>query len=63
MRRKGAFGFFKGSCMRGIYANMKTAVEAVFRGKERQYNHRFMQMCRHFLVQPPCIWLEPMAPQ
>ena len=27
-----AFAFFKGTCTRGIYDNMKTAVEAVFIG-------------------------------
>jgi len=47
-----AFAFFKGACTRGIYDNMKTAVEAVFTGKERQYNRRFLQMCSHYLVQP-----------
>ena len=47
-----AFAFFKGACTRGIYDNMKTAVEAVFTGKERQYNRRFLQMCSHFLVEP-----------
>jgi hypothetical protein len=31
---------------------MKTAVETVFVGKERQYNRRFLQMCSHYLVQP-----------
>ena len=31
-----AFGFFKGACERGIYDNMKTAVETIFVGKERQ---------------------------
>src|SRR5437773_11923320 len=31
-----AFAFFKGSCTRGIYDNMKTAVETVFIGKDRQ---------------------------
>jgi hypothetical protein len=31
---------------------MKTAVEAVFSGKERHYNRRFLQMCSHFLVDP-----------
>ncbi len=30
----------------------KTAVEAVFTGKERHYNRRFLQMCSHFLVDP-----------
>ena len=47
-----AFAFFGGACARGIYDNMKTAVEAVFVGKDRQYNRRFMQMCSHYLVQP-----------
>ncbi|ESY46358.1 hypothetical protein X744_29790 [Mesorhizobium sp. LNJC372A00] len=31
---------------------MKTAVETIFIGKERQYNRRFQQMCGHFLVEP-----------
>jgi transposase len=47
-----AFAFFKGTCMRGIYDNMKTAVDAVFVGKERAYNRRFLQMCGHYLVEP-----------
>jgi transposase len=47
-----AFEFFKGSCTRGIYDNMKTAVEAVFIGKDRQFNRRFVQMCGHYLVEP-----------
>jgi transposase len=47
-----AFAFFGGACTRGIYDNMKTAVETVFVGKERQYNRRFLQMCSHYLVQP-----------
>ena len=47
-----AFGFFKGACTRGIYDNMKTAMEAIFIGKERQYNRRFLQMCGHYLVDP-----------
>ena len=47
-----AFAFFKGACTRGIYDNMKTAVEAIFAGKERLYNRRFLQMCSHFLVDP-----------
>ena len=29
-----AFAFFKGTCTRGIYDNMKTAVETVFVGKD-----------------------------
>jgi transposase len=47
-----AFAFFKGACTRGIYDNMKTAVEAVFIGKDRQYNRRFLRMCGHYLVEP-----------
>jgi transposase len=47
-----AFAFFKGACTRGIYDNMKTAVETIFVGKERAYNRRFLQMCGHYLVDP-----------
>jgi transposase len=47
-----AFAFFKGACRRGIYDNMKTAVETIFIGKDRQYNRRFLQMCSHHLVEP-----------
>jgi hypothetical protein len=47
-----AFAFFKGACTRGIYDNMKTAVETIFAGKERAYNRRFLQMCGHYLVEP-----------
>jgi hypothetical protein len=47
-----AFALFKGTCGRGIYDNMKTAVETVFVGKDRLYNRRFLQMCSHYLVDP-----------
>jgi len=47
-----AFSFFRGTCTRGIYDNMKTAVDAVFVGKERKFNRRFAQMCGHYLVEP-----------
>ncbi|WLA47928.1 IS21 family transposase [Bradyrhizobium elkanii] len=47
-----AFAFFKGTCTRGIYDNMKTAVETVFIGKNRQFNRRFLQMCSHYLIEP-----------
>jgi transposase len=43
---------FRGACRRGLYDNMKTAVETVFISKDRQYNHRFLQMCSHHLVEP-----------
>ena len=47
-----AFALFKGTCTRGIYDNMKTAVETVFIGKDRQFNRRFLRMCGHYLVEP-----------
>ena len=47
-----AFAFLGGACQRGIYDNMKTAVDAIFVGRERQYNRRFLQMCGHYLVDP-----------
>ena len=40
-----SFRFFGGACRRGIYDNMKTAVNAVFTGKKRDYNRRFLEMC------------------
>ena len=47
-----AFAFFGGACARGIYDNMKTAVDTIFVGRERAYNRRFQQMCGHYLVDP-----------
>ncbi|MDP7339970.1 MAG: IS21 family transposase [Vicinamibacterales bacterium] len=47
-----AFRLFDGACRRGIYDNMKTAVESVFIGKARAFNRRFLQMCGHYLVEP-----------
>src|SRR5436190_10449058 len=35
-----AFAFYRGACERGIYDNMKTAVDAIFVGKERLFNRR-----------------------
>ena len=49
-RRLSAAG--KGACRRGIYDNMKTAVETISVGKNRAYNRRFLQMCAHHLVDP-----------
>jgi transposase len=47
-----AFQFFKGVPRRGIYDNMKTAVDAIFVGKERKFNRRFEQLMSHHLVEP-----------
>ena len=47
-----AFAFFKGVPKRGIYDNMKTAVETIFVGKDRAFNRRFEQLMSHHLVEP-----------
>ena len=47
-----AFAFFGGTCRRGIYDNLKTAVDRVLLGKQRQFNQRFLQLCSHYLVEP-----------
>ena len=47
-----AFQFFGGTCERGIYDNMKTAVDAIYVGKARQFNRRFEAMCMHYLIEP-----------
>jgi transposase len=47
-----AFVFFGGVPMRGIYDNMKTAVDAVFVGKVRVFNRRFLLMADHYMFEP-----------
>jgi transposase len=47
-----AFSFFGGIPQKGIYDNMKTAVDTVFIGKERIFNRRFIQMMSHYLIEP-----------
>ncbi len=42
-----AFGFYGGVCRRGIYDNMKIAVEAIFVGKARQYKPPLYSRCAH----------------
>ncbi len=39
-----------GVARRGIYDNMKTAVDKVGKGKERLVNGRFAAMCAHYLI-------------
>lgn len=46
------FSFFGGVPQRGIYDNMRTAVTAVFVGKERVFNRRFLAMADHYMVEP-----------
>jgi transposase len=47
-----AFTALGGVARRGIYDNMKTAVDRVGRGKTRQVNLRFTTMCAHYLFDP-----------
>ena len=47
-----AFRVFGGVPERGIYDNMKTAVDRVGRGKERQVNIRFLAMVNHYVFEP-----------
>lgn len=47
-----AFAAFGGIPKRGIYDNMKTAVDKVGKGKERTVNPRFYVMCGHYLFDP-----------
>ena len=49
---KRAFSFLGGTCRRGIYDNMSTAVDRILSGKERVFNRQFQQMCSHYLVEP-----------
>jgi transposase len=46
-----AFQAFGGVPQRGIYDNMKTAVDKVGRGKHRQVNKRFQAMVSHYLFE------------
>ncbi|MFM8556100.1 MAG: IS21 family transposase [Betaproteobacteria bacterium] len=47
-----AFAAFGGVPRRGIYDNMKTAVDKVGSGKARSVNIRFQAMCSHYLFDP-----------
>ncbi|MFD1980342.1 IS21 family transposase [Mesorhizobium kowhaii] len=47
-----AFRVFGGVPRRGIYDNMRTAIDKVGRGKERDVNVRFMAMASHYLYEP-----------
>ncbi len=47
-----AFLAFGGIPERGIYDNMKSAVDKVGRGKQRQVNKRFYAMVGHYLYEP-----------
>jgi len=47
-----SFSSFGGVPRRGIYDNLKPAVDAVFIGRERRFNRRFLAMCNHYLIEP-----------
>ena len=47
-----SFAALGGVARRGIYDNMKTAVDKVNKGKERAVNARFKAMCSHYLFDP-----------
>jgi len=47
-----AFAFFGGVPSRLIYDNLKTVVDAVFTGKERKFNRRFLCLANHYLFEP-----------
>ena len=47
-----SFGSLGGVPRRGIYDNMKTAVDKVNKGKGRTVNARFAVMCAHYLFDP-----------
>lgn len=47
-----AFRVFGGVPRRGIYDNMKTAIDKVGRGKARDVNARFLAMASHYLFEP-----------
>lgn len=46
------FRVFEGIPSRGIYDNMKTAVDRVGRGKHRDVNARFLAMTSHYVFEP-----------
>ena len=47
-----SFAALGGVPLRGIFDNMKTAVDKVNKGKERVVNERFAAMCAHYLFDP-----------
>lgn len=47
-----AFGFFGGTCRRGIYDNLKTAVKEILKGKHRNLQERFIEFSSHYLIAP-----------
>lgn len=46
-----AFTCFGGAPKRMIYDNLKTVVDAIFAGKERQFNRRFLTLANHYMFE------------
>lgn len=49
---KRGFAIFDGTPLCGVYKNMKAAVAAVFTGKERVFNPRYMAVADLFMAEP-----------
>ena len=47
-----AFAYFGGVPKRMVYDNLKTVVDAIFVGKERRFNRRFLTLANHYLFEP-----------
>jgi hypothetical protein len=47
-----AFAAFGGVPTRMVYDNLKTVVDAIFVGKARQFNRRFLTLANHYLFEP-----------
>lgn len=47
-----AFKFLGGTPKRMVYDNLKTVVDAIFVGKERQFNRRFLTLANHYMFEP-----------
>ena len=46
-----AHDFFGGLCTRGIYDNLKSVVTKICKGKEREFNARFLECISHYLFE------------
>ena len=47
-----AFEYFGGTCRRGIYDNLKTAVKKILKGNHRNLQERFVKFSSHYLYEP-----------
>ena len=47
-----AFEYYGGVPLKVIYDNPKTIVQAIYRGKQRQFNRRFLCLMNHYLTEP-----------